>query len=71
METFYFNYSSYFNLMISQFFDVKRSDFIAMFIHHICTIVLLAGSYSYNWLKLGSLSMFLFFFELVCSCRVT
>lgn len=38
----------------TQFFDVKRKDFWEMFIHHIATILLLAGSYVMNFTKMGS-----------------
>ncbi len=45
----------YFNLFVSQFTDVRRKDFLAMFIHHIVTIVLIGYSYSVNFVRNGIL----------------
>lgn len=39
---------------LTQFFDVKRKDFWEMFIHHIVTIILLCGSYTLNYTKMGA-----------------
>ena len=38
----------YWSLSISQFFDVKRKDFVEMFIHHVTTIALLSFSWTCN-----------------------
>jgi hypothetical protein len=43
-----FSLAFYWSLSISQFFDVKRKDFVEMFIHHITTIALLAFSWTCN-----------------------
>ena len=40
--------SFYWSLSISQFTDVKRKDFVEMFIHHITTIALLSFSWTCN-----------------------
>lgn len=45
----------YLNLLVSQFFDVKRKDFVAMFVHHIATIFLIGGSYAVNFVPIGCL----------------
>jgi hypothetical protein len=37
--------SFYFTLIFTQFFDVKRKDFVEMFIHHVVTILLMLFSY--------------------------
>lgn len=37
----------------TQFFDVRRKDFWEMFVHHIMTILLMFGSYSMNYTKIG------------------
>lgn len=47
----------YCSLMISQFSDVKRKDFVEMFIHHIATIMLISGSYITNMTKIGAIIM--------------
>ena len=38
----------YWSLSISQFSDVRRKDFVEMFIHHITTIALLSFSWTCN-----------------------
>ena len=40
--------SFYWSLSFSQFFDVKRKDFVEMFIHHVTTIALLCFSWTCN-----------------------
>ncbi|CAK9293265.1 unnamed protein product [Gordionus sp. m RMFG-2023] len=45
----------YCSLMISQFKDVKRKDFWQMFIHHICTLLLLVFSWIDNMVRMGTL----------------
>jgi len=45
----------YWSLSFSQFFDVKRKDFIEMFIHHLTTIALLSFSWTCNLTRCGSL----------------
>jgi hypothetical protein len=45
----------YLNLMVSQFTDVRRKDFWAMFIHHIATIILIGYSYTVNFVRNGIL----------------
>jgi len=45
----------YLSLMFSQFLDVKRKDFMEMFIHHIATVLLLSFSYIANFIRVGSL----------------
>ncbi|XP_045170120.2 ceramide synthase 6-like isoform X2 [Mercenaria mercenaria] len=45
----------YLSLMFSQFLDVKRKDFVEMFIHHIATVSLLSFSYLGNFLRVGTL----------------
>merc|ERR1719411_217075 len=45
----------YWSLSISQWFDVKRKDFLEMFIHHCTTIALLSFSWTCNLTRCGSL----------------
>ncbi|KHJ49424.1 hypothetical protein D918_00550 [Trichuris suis] len=47
--------SFYGSLVLSQFLDVIRKDFWIMFIHHITTIMLLAFSWSSNFVRIGSI----------------
>lgn len=47
--------SFYWSLSISQFTDVKRKDFVEMFIHHLTTIALLSFSWTCNLTRCGSL----------------
>ena len=43
--------SFYWSLMLSQFFDVQRSDFWEMFAHHVATIALMSLSWTCNLFK--------------------
>ncbi|KAL4222172.1 Ceramide synthase 5 [Mactra antiquata] len=45
----------YLSLMFSQFLDVKRKDFMEMFVHHIATVSLLSFSYVGNFIRMGTL----------------
>ena len=45
----------YYNMLLTQFFDVRRKDFAAMFIHHLLTIGLLTTSYFNGWVRNGGL----------------
>uniref|UniRef100_A0A1A7WGI8 Ceramide synthase 5 n=2 Tax=Iconisemion striatum TaxID=60296 RepID=A0A1A7WGI8_9TELE len=47
----------YWSLMVSQFTDVKRKDFVIMFVHHLATILLITFSYANNMLRAGTLVM--------------
>uniref|UniRef100_A0A8C1V675 Ceramide synthase 5 n=1 Tax=Cyprinus carpio TaxID=7962 RepID=A0A8C1V675_CYPCA len=47
----------YWSLMFSQFTDIKRKDFLIMFVHHLATISLISFSYVNNMLRVGSLVM--------------
>ncbi|TRY74110.1 hypothetical protein DNTS_026663, partial [Danionella cerebrum] len=47
----------YWSLMFSQFIDIKRKDFLIMFIHHLATIGLISFSYVNNMVRVGSLVM--------------
>ncbi|XP_073325362.1 ceramide synthase 5 [Pagrus major] len=47
----------YWSLMFSQFTDIKRKDFLIMFIHHLATISLISFSYVNNMVRVGSLVM--------------
>ena len=47
--------SFYWSLLISQFFDVRRSDFWEMFAHHLATVALLALSWTCNLFRIGTL----------------
>ena len=48
----------YWSLTFSQFTDVKRKDFIELFIHHIATLLLLTLSWITNLTRVGSLILF-------------
>jgi len=50
-----FQLSCYFSMLFSQFNDVKRKDFLEMFIHHVATILLIGLSWSCNMVRAGSL----------------
>jgi len=50
-----FELAFYWSLTFTQFFDVKRKDFLEMFIHHITTISLLAFSWTCNLTRCGAL----------------
>uniref|UniRef100_A0A8C6M3E3 Ceramide synthase 5 n=1 Tax=Nothobranchius furzeri TaxID=105023 RepID=A0A8C6M3E3_NOTFU len=45
----------YWSLMFSQFIDIKRKDFLVMFIHHLATVGLVSFSYANNMARVGSL----------------
>ncbi|KAJ8371498.1 hypothetical protein AAFF_G00307770 [Aldrovandia affinis] len=47
----------YWALMFSQFTDIKRKDFLIMFIHHLATVGLISFSYVNNMLRVGTLVM--------------
>ncbi|XP_013872005.1 ceramide synthase 5 [Austrofundulus limnaeus] len=47
----------YWSLMFSQFTDIKRKDFVIMFVHHLATILLITFSYGNNMIRAGSLVM--------------
>lgn len=49
--------SFYWSLMFSQFTDIKRKDFLIMFIHHLATVGLISFSYANNMVRVGSLVM--------------
>lgn len=47
--------SCYWSMLFSQFQDVKRKDFLEMFIHHVATIALISFSWTVNLVRIGSL----------------
>uniref|UniRef100_A0A3B3QTZ3 Ceramide synthase 5 n=1 Tax=Paramormyrops kingsleyae TaxID=1676925 RepID=A0A3B3QTZ3_9TELE len=47
----------YWSLMFSQFRDIKRKDFLIMFIHHLATVSLISFSYVNNMVRVGTLVM--------------
>ncbi|MBN3287087.1 CERS6 synthase, partial [Polyodon spathula] len=47
----------YWSLMFSQFTDIKRKDFLIMFLHHLATISLITFSYVNNMVRVGTLVM--------------
>nr|XP_040060289.1 ceramide synthase 5 isoform X2 [Gasterosteus aculeatus aculeatus] len=47
----------YWSLMFSQFTDIKRKDFLIMFVHHLATVSLISFSYVNNMTRVGSLVM--------------
>ncbi|KAF6117947.1 ceramide synthase 5 [Phyllostomus discolor] len=47
----------YWSLMFSQFTDIKRKDFLIMFVHHLATIALITFSYINNMVRVGTLVM--------------
>ncbi|XP_053564329.1 ceramide synthase 5 isoform X1 [Bombina bombina] len=47
----------YWSLMFSQFTDIKRKDFLIMFIHHLATVGLISFSYVNNMVRVGTLVM--------------
>ncbi|XP_043939422.1 ceramide synthase 5 [Protopterus annectens] len=47
----------YWSLMFSQFTDIKRKDFLIMFVHHLATIGLITFSYMNNMVRVGTLVM--------------
>jgi ceramide synthetase len=52
-----FEFGTFGHEMLALFWEVKRSDFWAMFTHHVATLVLIAGSYTCNFLPIGCLVM--------------
>lgn len=50
-------YAFYWSLMFSQFTDIKRKDFLIMFIHHLATILLITFSYANNMIRAGAMVM--------------
>ncbi|XP_069762030.1 ceramide synthase 6-like isoform X4 [Narcine bancroftii] len=49
--------SFYWSLMFSQFTDIKRKDFLIMFLHHLATVGLITFSYVNNMVRVGTLVM--------------
>uniref|UniRef100_A0A8C7ZPM8 Ceramide synthase 6 n=1 Tax=Oryzias sinensis TaxID=183150 RepID=A0A8C7ZPM8_9TELE len=49
--------SFYLSLLFSQFTDIKRKDFLIMFVHHLATISLIIFSYVNNMVRVGTLVM--------------
>uniref|UniRef100_A0A6J0TDM5 Ceramide synthase 6 isoform X2 n=1 Tax=Pogona vitticeps TaxID=103695 RepID=A0A6J0TDM5_9SAUR len=49
--------SYYWSVMFSQFIDIKRKDFGIMFTHHITTVILIALSYTINFIRVGTLTI--------------
>lgn len=50
----------YWSLLLSTFiFDVRRSDFWQMMLHHAVTILLLSMSWTINFVRVGSLLLFI------------
>jgi hypothetical protein len=47
--------SFYWSLIMSQFMDIKRKDFVEMTIHHFATISLMSMSWSANMVRVGTL----------------
>uniref|UniRef100_A0A8D0C8T7 TLC domain-containing protein n=1 Tax=Salvator merianae TaxID=96440 RepID=A0A8D0C8T7_SALMN len=47
--------SLYLSLVFSQFIDIKRKDFLIMFIHHFIAVGLISFSYINNMVRVGSL----------------
>lgn len=47
----------YCSLLFSQFSDIRRKDFIEMFIHHVATVMLISGSYITNFTEIGAVIM--------------
>ncbi|XP_063071166.1 ceramide synthase 5 isoform X2 [Engraulis encrasicolus] len=45
----------YWSLMFSQFIDIKRKDFLIMFVHHLATIILISFSFANNMVRVGCL----------------
>ncbi|XP_048220655.1 ceramide synthase 5 [Perognathus longimembris pacificus] len=45
----------YWSLMFSQFIDIKRKDFLMMFVHHLATVGLITFSYINNMVRVGTL----------------
>ncbi|XDV29985.1 hypothetical protein PO909_032997, partial [Leuciscus waleckii] len=49
--------SFYLSLLFSQFTDIRRKDFLLMFLHHVATISLIIFSYVNNMARVGTLVM--------------
>ncbi|EPB76935.1 Longevity-assurance protein [Ancylostoma ceylanicum] len=49
--------SFYYSLLIASFFDVKRSDFWQLIIHHLVTIGLLSSSFTINFVRLVDIDL--------------
>ncbi|CAB1328470.1 unnamed protein product, partial [Coregonus sp. 'balchen'] len=49
--------SFYLSLLFSQFTDIRRKDFLIMFLHHLATISLITFSYVNNMARVGTLVM--------------
>uniref|UniRef100_A0A672KDW7 Ceramide synthase 6 n=1 Tax=Sinocyclocheilus grahami TaxID=75366 RepID=A0A672KDW7_SINGR len=49
--------SFYLSLLFSQFTDIRRKDFLLMFLHHVATISLITFSYVNNMARVGTLVM--------------
>ncbi|XP_016367160.1 ceramide synthase 6-like [Sinocyclocheilus rhinocerous] len=49
--------SFYLSLLFSQFTDIRRKDFLLMFLHHVATICLITFSYVNNMARVGTLVM--------------
>ncbi|ETN86417.1 Longevity-assurance protein, partial [Necator americanus] len=47
--------SFYYSLLVASFFDVKRSDFWQLIVHHVVTIGLLSSSFAINFVRVGTL----------------
>ncbi|KJH46548.1 Longevity-assurance protein [Dictyocaulus viviparus] len=47
--------SFYYSLLLASFFDVKRSDFWQLIVHHFITIGLLSTSFAINFVRVGTL----------------
>ncbi|MEE6472213.1 hypothetical protein FKM82_009536 [Ascaphus truei] len=45
----------YWSLMFSQFTDIRRKDFLIMFVHHLATVGLISFSYVNNMVRVGTL----------------
>jgi len=41
-----------------KFIEERHKDYVMMYVHHIVTIILVAGSYSYNYLRIGTVVLF-------------
>lgn len=47
--------SFYYSLLLASFFDVRRSDFWQLIVHHVVTIGLLSSSFTINFVRVGTL----------------
>ena len=60
LKTYFLTTFGYHILSIYKLFRNKsRPDFMEMLLHHSCTLLLYFGGYTTNWIKFGSLIMFL------------